>query len=65
MTSFVCFFAYAFDKSAAQQNRRRVPQSTLLVLGRAVDNPDLATSRRESAQHFIRSALNPETISHD
>ncbi|MFT5590859.1 MAG: hypothetical protein ACI9ZF_003054 [Bradyrhizobium sp.] len=36
-----------------------------LVMARAVDNPDLATSIRESARHFIRSALYPETTRHD
>lgn len=36
-----------------------------LVMARAVDDLDLATSIRESAQHFIRSALYPETTSHD
>jgi uncharacterized membrane protein YsdA (DUF1294 family)/cold shock CspA family protein len=35
VASIACFFAYAFDKAAAQAGRWRTPESTLLVLGLA------------------------------
>nr|WP_229258489.1 DUF1294 domain-containing protein [Duganella rivi] len=31
--SIACFVAYAIDKSAARQQRRRIPERTLLLLG--------------------------------
>ncbi|KQZ26843.1 DUF1294 domain-containing protein [Duganella sp. Root1480D1] len=35
VASAVCFIAYALDKSAARQCRRRTPERTLLLLGLA------------------------------
>jgi len=35
VASAVCFIAYARDKSAARQGRRRTPERTLLLLGLA------------------------------
>jgi len=35
IASAACFIAYALDKSAARQGRRRTPERTLLVLGLA------------------------------
>jgi uncharacterized membrane protein YsdA (DUF1294 family) len=35
VASAVCFIAYALDKSAARQGRRRTPERTLLLLGLA------------------------------
>jgi len=35
VASAACFIAYALDKSAARQGRRRTPERTLLLLGLA------------------------------
>jgi uncharacterized membrane protein YsdA (DUF1294 family) len=35
VASVACFIAYALDKSAARQGRRRTPERTLLLLGLA------------------------------
>jgi len=35
IASAACFIAYALDKSAARQGRRRTPERTLLLLGLA------------------------------
>jgi uncharacterized membrane protein YsdA (DUF1294 family) len=33
VASIICFFAYAADKAAAREGRRRTPERTLLLLG--------------------------------
>lgn len=44
--SVACFIAYALDKSAARQGRRRTPERTLLLLGLAGGWPGALAAQR-------------------
>jgi uncharacterized membrane protein YsdA (DUF1294 family) len=46
VTSVACFIAYALDKSAARQGRRRTPERTLLLLGLACGWPGGLAAQR-------------------
>lgn len=47
--SLICFIAYAIDKSAAKAGRRRIPETSLLLLGLACGWPGALL-----AQHWLR-----------
>ena len=53
--SILCFIVYAVDKSAARAGRRRVPESTLLLLGFAGGWPGAIVAQR-MLRHKTRKA---------
>lgn len=59
--SFVCFMAYAFDKSAAEAGRWRIAESTLLTLGLAGGWPGAIVAqqvlRHKSSKASFRAAF--------
>jgi uncharacterized membrane protein YsdA (DUF1294 family)/cold shock CspA family protein len=59
--SVICFFTYAGDKSAAQAGHRRIPESTLLLLGLLCGWPGAVLAqqflRHKSAKAAFRAAF--------
>jgi len=57
MASVICFIAYALDKSAARNARRRTPENTLLLLGLAGGWPGAVLAQQWLRHKSVKTAF--------